>query len=171
VKLDPPSRCPGIQHLTLADRPNRFPWPPVLLVAAIAAALAAQSFYPLPWAPSPIRELFWLFGIVLAGGALLIDVMAILTLQRARTTVLPHKGAQKLVTSGPFAFSRNPIYLANVLLLFGLGLALGNLWFWPLALVLGGLTQHFAILREEAHLQAKFPAGWLAYRRKVRRWI
>jgi protein-S-isoprenylcysteine O-methyltransferase Ste14 len=112
-----------------------------------------------------------MFGVVIVGTALLIDVFAMLTLHRAKTTVLPNRGAQKLVTSGPFSFSRNPIYLANVLLMFGVGMAVGNLWFWFLAIPVGGLTQHLAIKREEAHLQMKFPAGWLAYRKKVRRWI
>jgi protein-S-isoprenylcysteine O-methyltransferase Ste14 len=157
--------------VNIAERPNVFPWPPVILVCAIAAAIALQTAMRLPWPPSPIRELFSLFGIMLAGIAIAIDVSALLALRRANTTVLPHKGSSRLVTAGPFGFSRNPIYLGNVLLLFGLGMAFGNLWFWVLALPAGALTQQLAIRREEAHLQAKFPAAWNAYRRKVRRWI
>jgi protein-S-isoprenylcysteine O-methyltransferase Ste14 len=48
---------------------------------------------------------------------------------------------------------------------------LGNPWYFPVALIAGALTQKLAIVREEAHLKAKFPASWLAYQRKVRRWI
>jgi protein-S-isoprenylcysteine O-methyltransferase Ste14 len=94
-----------------------------------------------------------------------------IVMRKAETTILPHKGSAKLVTSGPFSFTRNPIYFGNVILLFGLGLLLENIWFWPLAIICGALTQRLAILREEAHLQAKFPAAFLAYKKKVRRWI
>ncbi|NJR13443.1 MAG: isoprenylcysteine carboxylmethyltransferase family protein [Phyllobacteriaceae bacterium] len=167
----PAAGKPAAPDRGIVARPNAFPWPPVLLVASIAGAFALQLFVPLPWVPSPIQELLTLFGLVLVGIALAIDITSVLTLRRAQTTFLPHRGTAHLVTSGPFSFSRNPIYLGNVILLFGLGLAFGNPWFWPLALVDGALTQRLAILREEQHLQAKFPAAFLAYKRKVRRWI
>jgi protein-S-isoprenylcysteine O-methyltransferase Ste14 len=136
--------------MSIAERPNHFPWPPVILVSAIGLSVFLDSFFPLAWLPSPLQELMSVLGIMIIGGALFIDVAAMLAMQRAKTTILPHKGSSALVTGGPFSFSRNPIYLANVLLLFGLGLALGNLWFWVLA---------------------RFPAAFLAYRKKVRRWI
>lgn len=154
-----------------AERPNVFPWPPVILVSSIVSAALLGLVVPLPWPPSPIRELLSVIGAILIGTALLIDVLTIQALRQARTTFLPHRGAAHLVTSGPFSFSRNPIYLANVLLQFGIGMFFGNPWSFALALIAGGLTQHFAIVREEVHLQAKFPAAWRAYARRVRRWI
>jgi protein-S-isoprenylcysteine O-methyltransferase Ste14 len=157
--------------MSISERPNVFPWPPVLLVGSVVAAFLLGQFVPLPWPPSPIRELLSVTGVMLCGAALAIDILAVMTLRKAKTTFLPHRGSDHLVTSGPFSFSRNPIYLGNVLLLFGAGLVFGNLWFWLLALLDGGLTQRFAIVREEAHLAARFPAAWRAYARKVRRWV
>jgi protein-S-isoprenylcysteine O-methyltransferase Ste14 len=157
--------------LSIAIRPNSFPWPPVILVACIALAFILGQYMPLFWVPSPIKELLDVFGVMLIAIALAIEMSAILVMRKAKTTVLPHKGSAKLVTSGPFSFTRNPIYFGNVILLFGLGLLLENIWFWPFALLCGALTQRLAILREEAHLQAKFPAAFLAYKKKVRRWI
>ena len=157
--------------MSIAVRPNAFPWPPVILIASMAFAYALGIYVPLVWVPSPIKELLDVFGVVLIGIALLIEISAMFSMRKAKTTILPNKGSAKLVTSGPFSFTRNPIYFGNVILLFGIGLLLENIWFWPFALICGALTQHFAIVREEAHLQAKFPAAFLAYKKKVRRWI
>ena len=157
--------------MSIAVRPNAFPWPPVILIASLTAAFALGVYVPLVWVPSPIKELLDVFGVLLIGIALLIEISAMLSLRKAKTTILPNKGSTKLVTSGPFSFTRNPIYFGNVILLFGVGLLLENIWFWLFALICGAMTQHFAIIREEAHLQAKFPAAFLAYKKKVRRWI
>lgn len=157
--------------MSIAVRPNSFPWPPVILIASILAAYGFGIFLPLLWAPSPIKELLDVFGVLLIAIAILIEVTAVLEMRKAKTTILPNKGSSKLITKGPFSFTRNPIYLGNVILLFGLGLFLENIWFWLFALLCGALTQKLAIEREEAHLQAKFPAAFLAYKKKVRRWI
>jgi protein-S-isoprenylcysteine O-methyltransferase Ste14 len=154
-----------------AERPNDIPWPPIILGGAAVVAALLGWLTPLPWLPTPVSELVLALGLMLGIGALTIDVFAMLELRRNRTTIMPHKSADVLVTGGPFAFSRNPIYLGNVMLLFAFGMVFGNPWFFAIALIAGGLTQHFAILREEAHLKTKFPAGYLAYRKKVRRWI
>jgi protein-S-isoprenylcysteine O-methyltransferase Ste14 len=157
--------------VSIAARPNVFPWPPVILVICIAAAYGLGLWVPLVWVPSPIKELLDVFGVMFIAIALAIEISAMLSMRKAKTTILPHRGAAKLVTTGPFSFTRNPIYFGNVILLFGIGLMLENIWFWPVALICGAFTQRLAIVREEAHLQAKFPAAFLAYKKKVRRWI
>jgi protein-S-isoprenylcysteine O-methyltransferase Ste14 len=53
----------------------------------------------------------------------------------------------------------------------GLGFMSGIIWFLPLALVAAMLTQHLAIKREEAHLEARFGKAFRDYAKKVRRWI
>jgi protein-S-isoprenylcysteine O-methyltransferase Ste14 len=160
-----------LDQKSLAQRPNTIPWPPLILVAAVAAGFVLDLYYPAPWLPSPIFELVAVLGVMLIGAALALDVLAMIALNKAKTPVLPHRAAQNLVTSGPFSISRNPIYLGNVIGLIGLGMLLGNPYYFPLALIAGAFTQQLAIIREEAHLKAKFPASWLAYQRKVRRWI
>lgn len=157
--------------MSIVLRPNAFPWPPIILVTSIAAAYLLGIIAQPPWMPSPVKELLNVFGVLLIGVALLIEISAMMEMRKSKTTILPHKGSAKLVTTGPFSFTRNPIYFGNVILLFGIGLVLENIWFWLFALVCGGLTQRLAILREEAHLQARFPAAFLAYKKKVRRWI
>ncbi|SMP00172.1 methyltransferase family protein [Paracoccus laeviglucosivorans] len=114
-----------------------------------------------------LRPLGWL---IVAGGLALMG-WAALVMQRARTTVWPGQRPARLVTWGPFALSRNPIYLGDLILLAGVFLVANA----PAGLVvLPGfalfLTRRF-ILSEEAMVQDAFGAEFSAYRRKTRRWL
>lgn len=155
----------------IEQRPNRLPWPPLIYVAAIAASIVLGTLVPLPWLPPPASELLFAIGWVAIAGALAIDVAAMRTLHRSRTTVLPYRGASHLVTGGPYAVSRNPIYLSNTILTAGIGLVAGNAWFLPLALAAAFATGKLAIEREERHLEARFGKRWRDYAKRVRRWI
>jgi protein-S-isoprenylcysteine O-methyltransferase Ste14 len=76
-----------------------------------------------------------------------------------------------LVTSGPYRFSRNPLYLGgNVFIFFGAGCLLGS----PSDIVLTALHFPFVdlfIRREETQLEARFGDQWLRYKQHVRRWV
>lgn len=107
----------------------------------------------------------------LAGAALMLT--AAWTMRQARTTLNPIQPgrARQLVTHGLFARSRNPIYLADVLLLIGLLLWLGQvsglLWITAFALWIDRLQ----IPAEEQALTGLFGADYRAYRARVRRWL
>jgi protein-S-isoprenylcysteine O-methyltransferase Ste14 len=131
----------------------------------LAILLNLASPFPLEFAGS--RTL----GILLIAAALGIDLWAMRTLHEAKTTIMPHRGSSHLVANGPFGYSRNPIYLANMVLLAGMGFVSMNAWFVLLAPVDGVLTHLLAIRREELHLLARFGYQFEDYCRKVRRWI
>lgn len=152
-------------------RPNTLPWPPIVYVAAVAAAIVLNWLVPLPWIPGPLGELLFAVGWLVVGGALAIDIMAMRTMARAKTTIMPHRGSDHLVTSGPFSFTRNPIYLGNTMLMIGIGLIAGIVWFILLAPVAAFVTQKLAIEREERHLEMRFGKKYRDYAKKVRRWI
>ena len=78
---------------------------------------------------------------------------------------------EHLVTEGPFGISRNPIYLADTLLLIGVGLVSGITWFLPVALIAASITQKVAIDKEERWLAEKFGKRYRDYAKRVRRWI
>lgn len=148
-------------------RPNLLPWPPILIVGLTLAAILLNMVVPLGIGFSGIRPL----GIALILVALCIDLWAMKTLSDAQTTILPNRGSSHLVTQGPFGYSRNPIYVANVMLMLGMGLFSMNAWFLLLAPVDAVLTYFLAIRREEYHLTALFGYQYESYCRKVRRWI
>ncbi len=106
---------------------------------------------------------------MLAGIA--IDVAAMLAMRRARANIQPHRAATALVTTGPFALSRNPIYLANTVLIAGAGLAFGNPWLLLMAAVTARLVSLLAIRREEEHLATRFGEAWTAYAQHTPRWL
>jgi protein-S-isoprenylcysteine O-methyltransferase Ste14 len=160
----PPTQSP------IADRPNRIPWPPLLLLGVVAGAVLLGRLRPLPWPGLddwPARAVG--LGLGAAGIALLIA--AIVTLRRHGTTVLPGVGATMLVTSGPFRRFRNPIYLADCLILLGLAELSKNVWFVIAAVVFAILVTWLAIRPEEAHLETRFGDAYLDYKAKTRRWL
>lgn len=152
----------------IESRPNIFPWPPVLLVIFIAAGLGLDRIMPLPLA---IGLPGAAVGVLLIIGAVALDIWASLTFRRARTTLLPHCGTNALVTGGPFRFSRNPIYVGNMMILVGVGLVTVSAWPIMLAPLLALAIQKLAIEREEAHLHARFGTAWQRYADEVRRWV
>lgn len=150
--------------------PARFPWPPVLFVACLAVAWFLQRVIPLSWPgldDKAARFVGLAFGV--AGIALLI--WAIHSLSRAQTTILPHRKSEALVTNGAFAVVRNPMYLADVFLMFAVAEITKNIWFVIMALVFAALVTWLAILPEEAHLESRFGDAYRKYKADTRRWI
>ena len=105
--------------------------------------------------------------------ALAIFCLAVLEFWRHKTTVNPMKIHQtsSLITTGIYRFSRNPIYLADLLILVAWMVWLGA-WFnviWVIGFVI--YVTRYQIRPEERVLMEKFPQEWEAYRKRVRRWI
>lgn len=115
------------------------------------------------------------YGRIVGGGlvivALILMASAVVQMMFARTTVIPGRDPARMVTTGLFRLSRNPIYLADALLLSGLYLYWGALVAMPLvALFMQVLTKRF-IVPEEARLRQIFGAEFNAYKNRTRRWI
>lgn len=168
-----PAHSPAVpQPAPAGEKANGWiPWPPVIYVAAIAASLVLHAFYPLPWFGSPMSDILvavgWLALLAMVG----LFFGAARALRRAKTPINPNAQPEHLVTEGPFGITRNPIYLADTLLLIGVGLVSGITWFLPLALVAAFLTKKVAIDKEERWLAAKFGKRYRDYAKRVRRWI
>lgn len=153
-----------------AARPSAVPWPPLLLAGAVLAAFMLGSLAPLPWPgldDLPARVIG--YGLGLLGLAL--AAWSVLTLVKAGTTIRPDAAASVLVTTGPYHRLRNPIYLADVLVLLGLAQVTYNIWFVVVAALFAILVTWLAILPEERHLAGRFGELWQAYKERSRRWI
>ena len=151
-------------------KPNRLPWPPVLYAIAALAGFACGRFVPIaggwwtePWAKA-------VGGLMMATG-LGLDLATMVWMYRQRANILPHRAATALVTTGPFAVSRNPIYLGNTLLVAGAAPVLHNPWFLPAALIAAFAVTQLAIRREEAHLAVRFGSQWRDYANRTPRWL
>ena len=150
--------------------PNRIPWPPLLVLGTAAAALVLSALVPPPGGLLRLLPLRLTGAAIIAAG-LGFDGAAMVTMARRRANILPHRAATALVTTGPFALSRNPIYLGNTLLVVGVGLAFAAPWFLAAALLQAWLVTRLAITREEAHLAATFGADWTRYAARTPRWL
>jgi protein-S-isoprenylcysteine O-methyltransferase Ste14 len=151
-----------------ADRPNTIPWPPILFLGALLAANALRIVSPLALEIAPMLRLF---GGIVAVAALGLMAWAFLAFRAHQTSVLPHRRAEALIETGPFAVSRNPIYLSEAVLLAGLGLVNGSVWYWVVIPPFMLAVTRLAIIREEAHLKARFGPAWDGYAARVRRWL
>ena len=143
--------------------------PPVIYAIAIVVGWLLNRWDALPLVRGGSRALE--AGAIICGLVYLaIFFAAAATFRRARTSLIPNRPANALVTSGPYRFTRNPMYVSLVVLYLGVTLAL-NSW-WPLLLlpfVILVVTRS-VIMREERYLSAAFPE-YAAYRARVRRWL
>lgn len=141
------------------------PPPLIFLSGLLVGALLDRAFpmaaaTPRPWAGLPLVAL-----------GLALDVWAAWTFRQARTTVLPWGSASALVPTGPYRWSRNPMYVGMTVAYVGVALALGAGWAYVLLPVVLVVLTLGVVRREEAYLEARFGAAYLEYKRRVRRWF
>ena len=142
--------------------------PPILLLLSLMAAFLLNWLFPLPIA---LPDYFRASGILIAAAGFASAFMAVRQFGVARTTLDPHGSVGALVTSGPYRFSRNPIYLGFICVLIGLPLAFGSYWGALLSPVLVLALNGLVIQYEEAYLENKFKDQYTGYRSRVRRWL
>lgn len=139
--------------------------PPLYPAAALVSAWFVQDLIPLP----PLAAGWMGIPFLLAGAALM--VWALAWQIRNKTSPNPWDTTTNLVTDGPYAFSRNPVYLSDLLLQTGLSLLLG--WTWGILLLpfTWACLRFFVIAKEERFLAEYFQEPYTAYLGKVRRWL
>lgn len=157
--------------MSIEERPNKYPLPPILTIGMVGLCFLLDRYLPLGWEPEQVTNFMRGTGIMIIVLAILLDIWAFMTFRKFKANIMPNRAATTLMMIGPFAHSRNPIYLANVMLVAGLGFALGSRWFLLGGAVLFFLLGELAIKREEAHMAANFPDNWPQYMKLVRRWI
>lgn len=152
-----------------ADTANVMVRPPVAWALAVLAGLALNWLMPLWFLPAVVPA-DWLGAIVFAV-ALALFAWAIATMTRSGSSVPTRLPTTTIVKTGPYRFTRNPIYLAMVLGLIGLAIAFNTFWLLialvPFALVI----RYGVIAREEVYLERKFGDVYRGYRARVRRWL
>ncbi|WP_377844027.1 methyltransferase family protein [Bosea sp. UC22_33] len=147
----------------------RFP-PPFIYLGALLLGLAAERFVPLR---SFGIDRHWVIGagalLVIAGAALMLSAAGLF--RRLGTNVRPSRPTKLIAKTGPYRWTRNPMYLGMALTHAGLAIGLDG----PIALALLPLVliviQTRVIAREERYLEAKFGADYRQYKAEVRRWL
>jgi protein-S-isoprenylcysteine O-methyltransferase Ste14 len=143
--------------------------PPLAWALAVIAAFALDWLLPLPFVPAPVPA-GWLGGAVLVV-ALALFAWAIATITRAGSNVPSSKPTTTIVDTGPYRFTRNPIYLGMFLGLIGLAIAFDSLWLLAVLVPFALVIRYGVVAREEAYLERKFDDVYRRYRSRVRRWL
>jgi len=143
--------------------------PPLAWGLAVIAGLALDWLLPLPFLPDDLQKGF--LGVSVFVLALALLAWAIVTMTGAGSNVPTNRPTTTIVESGPYRFTRNPIYLGMVLGLIGLGIAFDNLWLLIALLPFALVIRYGVVAREEAYLERKFGDVYRGYRSRVRRWL
>ncbi|MFK7868970.1 MAG: isoprenylcysteine carboxylmethyltransferase family protein [Roseobacter sp.] len=143
--------------------------PPVWLAGSLVIAWLQVRYFDLGL--SLEHPLTMLFGGLLVGGGLVLIGLAVIEFRKANTSIVPHETPSTMIQSGIFKRSRNPIYLADVLILAGLCLR----WDAVLSLVMVPLLVYVLekrfIIPEENRMRRVFRADFARYAQKTRRWL
>ena len=145
----------------------KFP-PPAIFASLTLLGAAIQMLWPLSLGIPQSLEIFG-YLLVLLGVAIAIGVNS--SFKKVGTAIEPWKPTTAIVTTGIYGWSRNPIYTGFCLINIGIGVASNNFWIFVSFIPAALLLYHVAIAKEEAYLEQKFGDEYLAYKKKVRRWI
>ena len=134
----------------------------VLAMSALHWTLPVARVFPSPWN--------WL-GLLPLGCGLALAAAAAGLFARRGTGIVPFTPVTTLITTGPYRFTRNPMYLGMVSALIGLAILLGTLTPWlPIPIFAWWIDRRF-IRQEEAMLEAQFAEEYRDLKRRVRRWL
>jgi len=142
--------------------------PPLIVLGGLVLGTLATWLAPLPWVPHTLRLPL---GASLVGVALVLFILSIREFGAANTPVPTREPTRAIVSTGPYGFSRNPIYLSFAILQLGIAVGTGSAWFLIVLVLTMTLIRIGVIRREERYLERKFGEEYLAYTKRVRRWI
>ena len=140
--------------------------PPLVFIAALGIGWLLNWLLPL-LLPSPWHIAGGLLG--LAGTTL--GLWGVHALHRAGTPVRPDRPVTRLVTDGPYRYTRNPLYIGLTTIYVGIALASGMLWLLVTLVPVLAVMNWKIVRREEQFLEAKFGDAYRDYKSRVRRWI
>jgi protein-S-isoprenylcysteine O-methyltransferase Ste14 len=150
------------------DNPGFLLPPPLTYLLTLLLGLVLDRRSHLPFLPRGVARIL---GWPLLGGGVLLNGWFNLTMRRADTPINPRKPVSKLITEGPFRYTRNPAYLSLTMLYAGIALLRRALWAILLLPLVVVVIQREQIEREERYLERTFGEEYLAYKERVRRWV
>jgi len=138
-----------------------------VLLAAIALGVVLNLISPFRFIPSALV----MAGSVIVFAAVLLFALSLREFRAHGTSVRGTERTTTIVRTGPYRFSRNPIYVAFVLFLLGLALWLNNLWLLVALAAFASFISIMIIPREERFLERNFHIPYSEYKAVVRRWL
>ena len=152
------------------DRPNVNIPPPLIFFALLLIGGLLEYWFEvdIPKDPTRFSKIISLLLFAFSG---YLALHAMFVLKKSGTFVDPGKPTIRIVNEGPFRFSRNPMYLSLVLVMFASAIWFFSIWLLFSTAVLWYLLHRNAVVPEEVYLHRKFGESYEQYKSKVRRWI
>ena len=145
-------------------------FPPAVPLLTILIGIGLNHLWPIDVEfPFPKIWRYSVGGVIIAGAILCLGLWSVALFRRSGQSENPWKPTPQLADGGPFRITRNPMYLQMILICLGVAVILGNVWILIMMPFGAWVLQRFAILPEEAYLERKFGAQYLAYKHRVRR--
>jgi protein-S-isoprenylcysteine O-methyltransferase Ste14 len=141
--------------------------PPIIFLGSILLGIALNWAWPLHFMPPSVR----LVGPLVTACAVVLFLLSYREFRAAGTSVRGNTRSTTIVRTGPYRFSRNPIYLAFILFVVGLSVWLNNAWLLVTLVPAVGVIAMIVIPREERFLDRNFKEDYLRYKATVRRWL
>jgi len=141
--------------------------PPVIFLCAILLGIALHWAWPLKFMPRNVG----LLGLLVTVCAVVLFLLSYREFRAAGTSVRGSERTSTIVRTGPYRFSRNPIYVAFILFVLGLSVWLNNLWLLVTLVPAVGIITMVVIPREERFLERNFNDQYSSYKARVRRWL
>ncbi len=151
-----------------SDSPQVIAPPPLIYLSGLAVGITLDLLNPLPFTPD---NLALPLGAALIVISIILVVIAIRAFIRAKTNIDVRKPTTSIVSTGPYRFTRNPIYLSMTLFTIGIAIWMNTLWIFITLIPVLLEIQFGVIAREEAYLTKKFGKEYLHYKSKMRRWL
>jgi protein-S-isoprenylcysteine O-methyltransferase Ste14 len=148
--------------------PNVRVHPPIIYAISILSGIGLNNFWPLSM---PFALHGRLYGSMIIAVTILIAVWSLLHFHKHDTDVRPDKPDSALITSGPYRFTRNPLYIGLSLVQITTAVWLDNLWVLLLVVPSIIVITRYAITREELYLEQLFGQKYIEYKQRVRRWL
>jgi protein-S-isoprenylcysteine O-methyltransferase Ste14 len=142
--------------------------PPVVVLVSLLSGVVLTIAWPLPFVP---RELRLSLGGTLVALAAALFWSSIGHFRRVGTPVPGNRPTTAIVRTGPYRFSRNPIYLAFFAAHLGLAVWVNSVWLVAASIATVAIIAVVVVPREERYLARRFGAEYLAYKASVRRWL
>jgi len=142
--------------------------PPLLYALAVLGGYVLNRQWPLPVGEGAVINVL---ALTFAFAGLALAVSSIRNFRRSRTSIVPIRPATALVISGPYRFTRNPMYVSMAAMTIAAGLLVNSWWVMVLLVIVLLIVRVFVIGPEERYLQRRFGADYVAYMHKVRRWM
>ena len=153
---------------TPRDAPDVIAPPPLIYLGMIAAGFLLDSFWTLPLALLPYQNLAGIAVVVLGLG---LSARSVIEFVRHGTHPDPRRPTTALIRSGPFRWSRNPIYLAFAIVHLGVAIWFGKTWVILTLPLAAAIIRYGVIAPEERYLSQKFGVEYRNYLAAVRRWL